>query len=183
MDQVAFAHAGASVGGATSPTAATSTTHYPKRVRIAAPFEEEAIMAMCRDLHSENGIFKLSESKVRGILQHAFQRKGGILGVIGPPDHLEAMIYMQMTSMWYTEDPCLEELYTYVCPEFRRSRNAVDLLHFSKWAAETSGLPLFIGVISNEQTERKVQLYQRQFSRPAGNFFLFNYHGNGAAAH
>ena len=139
-------------------------------------------MGLCRELHAENGIFKLSEDKVRGILRHAFNRKGGILGVIGEPGDIEAMIYVQFTSMWYTDDPCLEELYTYVRLQSRRSRNAVDLLQFSKWAAESSGLPLFIGVISNEQTERKVQLYQRQFSRPVGNFFLYNYR-NGAPAH
>ena len=132
-------------------------------------------MDLCRELHAENGIFGLSEDKVRGILRRAFTHQGGILGVIGTPGVIEAMIYIQMTSMWYTDDPCLEELYTFVRPKSRQSRDAVDLLHFSKWAAETSGLPLFIGVISNQQTERKVQLYQRQFSRPAGNFFLYNY--------
>ena len=181
MEQVAFSHTGLSACEDAQQAPHGPITHYPTRVRIAAPFEEGAIMGMCRELHAENGIFKLSENKVRHILGRAFNREGGILGVIGAPDHLEAMIYIQMSSMWYTDDSCLEELYTYVRPAFRRSRNAVDLLHFSKWSAETTGLPLFIGVISNEQTERKVQLYQRQFSRPAGCFFLFNY--NGAAAH
>ena len=177
MEQVACIHAGKSVCDEAKVTSGP-VTHYPKRVRIAAPQEEDAVMEMCRELHAENGIFKLSEDKVRGILGRAFRREGGILGVIGHPENPEAMIYMQMTSMWYTEDPCLEELYTFVRPQFRRSRNAVDLLHFSKWAAETANLPLFIGVISNEQTERKVQLYQRQFSNPAGSFFLFNYKRN-----
>lgn len=150
-------------------------TSYPKRVRLASPFEEEAIWAMCQELHAENGIFHLSEKKVRGVLSRAFRQEGGILSVIGPPEALEGMIYLQITSMWYSEDPCLEELYTFVRPQFRKSRNAVELLHFAKWSSESSNLPLFIGVISNEQTERKVQLYQRQFSRPAGNFFLYNY--------
>ena len=135
-------------------------------------------MEMCRELHAENGIFNLSEKKVRELLHRAFGRKGGILGVIGSPGQLEGMIYLLMSSMWYTDDPCWEELYTFVRPAYRRSRNAVDLLHFSKWAAEESGYPLFIGVISNKQTERKVQLYQRQFSQPAGNFFLFDPKGS-----
>lgn len=176
MEQVAYAHTGKTSCEEAVPSAPLGpVTHYPTRVRIATPFEEEEIWGLCRDLHAENGIFTLSEDKVRGVLRRAFNRQGGILGVIGKPGSLEAMIYIQMTAMWYTDDPCLEELYTYVQPQYRRSRNAVELLHFSKWSAETSGLPLFIGVISNEQTERKVQLYQRQFSRPAGNFFLYNY--------
>jgi hypothetical protein len=155
-----------------------SITNYPTRVRIADSLEEESIMGLCRELHAENGIFKLDEDKVRKLLRRAFDRQGGFLGVIGPVSQLEGMIYMQVTTMWYTDEPCLEELYTFVRPQFRRSRNAIDLLHFSKWCAETSNMPLFIGVISNEQTERKVQLYQRQFDKPAGNFFLYNY-GNG----
>lgn len=155
----------------------STSTPYPMQVRLAASYEEEAVMEMCRELHAENGIFSLAEEKVRALLQRAFNQQGGFLGVIGPPNKLEGMIYLQATAMWYTEDPCLEELYTFVRPEFRRSKNAVYLLHFSKWCAESSKLPLFIGVISNEQTERKVQLYERQFAKPAGCFFLYNYPG------
>jgi hypothetical protein len=151
------------------------STPRPQRVRIADPSEEDSVMELCRELHADNGIFTMSEDKVRGLLRRAFSRQGGILGVLGPPGKLEGMIYLLMSSMWYSDDPCWEELYTYVRPQFRRSRNAIDLLHFSKWASEESGFPLFIGVISNNRTERKVQLYQRQFSHPAGNFFLYNY--------
>jgi hypothetical protein len=150
-------------------------TQRPQRVRIADPSEEGSVMAMCRELHTENGIFNMSDNKVRGLLQRAFKREGGMLAVVGPPGRLEGMIYLLMSTMWYSDDPCWEELYTYVRPQFRRSRNAVELLHFAKWAAEQSGFPLFIGVISNKQTHRKIQLYQRQFDEPVGNFFLFNY--------
>lgn len=162
-------------------TPGPTTTPYPDAVRLPSASEEEAVMQMCRELHAENGIFSLAEHKVRSLLQRAFNQQGGFLGVIGRPDNLEGMIYLQVTSMWYTDDPCLEELYTFVRSDYRRSKNAVYLLHFSKWCAETTKLPLFIGVISNEQTERKVQLYQRQFSRPAGNFFLYD--PSGVASH
>jgi hypothetical protein len=175
MEQVAVAHTGTSIDEAATRRLTTKPTSYPKRVRIASPFEEESVFEMCRELHAENGIFNLSENKVRGVLEKAFKRQGGILGVIGIPGKLEAMIYIQMSSMWYTDDPCLEELYTFVRPTHRKSRNAIELLHFAKWSSESSGLPLFIGVISNEQTERKVQLYQRQFGNGAGNFFLYGY--------
>ena len=142
-----------------------TSTPYPGVVRVPLPYEEEAIMTLCRELHTENGIFSLDENKVRALLHKAFSLMGGFLGVIGPPDKLEGMIYLQVTSMWYTDDPCLEELYTFVRPDYRRSKNAVHLLHFSKWCAESSKMPLFIGIISDKQTERKVQLYQRQFGK------------------
>jgi hypothetical protein len=140
------------------------STQRPNRVRIADPSEEGSVMDMCRELHAENGIFKMSEEKVGGLLKRAFTRQGGILGVIGQPGKLEGMIYLLMSTMWYSDDTCWEELYTYVRPQYRKSRDALDLLHFAKWAAEQSGFPLFIGVISNEQTQQKVNMYQRQFA-------------------
>ena len=153
---------------------------YPGRVRIAERHDEDEVMALCRDLHIENGLFNLDESKVRGILKRAFDKEGGILGAIGPSGHIEGMIYMQVSTFWYTSQPCLEELFMYVAPQYRKTRNAIELMHFSKWCSEQSGFPLLIGVISNERTEGKVRLYQRQFDKPLGNFFLYS--GNGATA-
>ena len=130
-------------------------------------------MGLCRQLHDENGLLKMNEDKVRKQLRHAFDRKGGILGVIGEPGRLEAMIYMLVSGMWYSDDPILEELFAYVAPAYRKSRNAVELLHFAKWCSDESGFPLLIGILSNKDTEGKVKLYQRKFDRPAGNFFIY----------
>ena len=38
------------------------------------------------------------------------------------------------------------------------------------------GIPLIIGVLSNQRTEAKIRLYERQFGAPAGAFFLYNVH-------
>jgi hypothetical protein len=35
-------------------------------------------------------------------------------------------------------------------------------------------MPLLIGVLSNHRTEAKVRLYERQFGKPTGAFFLYN---------
>jgi hypothetical protein len=153
----------------TSPT----EIDYPQRVRIANAGDEEEIMALCRDLHNENGLFKMDDNKVRGMLRRAFNREGGILGAIGAPGAIEALIYILIGEFWYSTQPHLEELFTYVAPQYRKSKNATDLLRFSKWCVETTGLPLVIGVLSNKRTEGKVRLYERQFSKPAGNFFFY----------
>lgn len=147
---------------------------FPGRVHIGERKDEEELMALCRQLASENGMFAVNEDKVRAMLRKAFDRQGGILGVIGEPGKIEAMIYLHVISFWYSDKPVLEELFAYVGPKYRKSKNAVELMQFAKFCADDINLPLFIGVISNERTAGKVRLYQRQFATPVGNFFVYN---------
>ena len=146
---------------------------YPGRVRIADKGDEEELMELSRQLWKENGLFELNENKVRSMFRKAFNREGGILGVIGAPGSIEGMICMVISSFWYSDNPHLEELFNYVAPKYRKTRNAVELVAFAKWCSDESGFPLVIGVISNERTEGKVRLYQRQLDKPIGNFFFY----------
>ena len=148
-------------------------SEYPGRVRIANKEDEEEVMGLCRALHKENGLFTLNENKVRQTLHRAFDRQGGILGVIGPPGKIESMIYMLVSNFWYSDDAHLEELFAFTKVEFRKTKNSIDLINFAKWCSGESGMPLLIGIISNHRTEAKVRLYQRVFSKPIGNFFFY----------
>ncbi len=131
-------------------------------------------MAMCRMLHAENGLFDMSETRVRNVIKMALDRKGGILGVIGEPGQIEAMIFMLISQIWHSDQWHLEELFSYCRPEFRKSNNAKHLIKFAKRCADELDLPLIIGVISNDRTAQKVELYRRQFQKPAGAFFCYN---------
>ena len=146
---------------------------YPGRVHIAEQKDEEELMVLCRNLALENAMFPVSDDKVRAMLRRAFNREGGVLGIIGESGKIEGMIYMMVSTFWYSDKPYLEELFLYVSPEYRKSKNAIELMKFSKWCSDQSGFALVIGVISNEKTEGKVKLYQRQFFKPAGNFFFY----------
>ena len=147
---------------------------YVGRVRIIQKDEVEDVMRLCRQLHGENGIFKMSETKVRSMLDRAFDRQGGILAGIGPKGKLEGLLYLLLSSMWYSEDPHWEELFLFVDPECRKSRNAVELLRFGKWCTEQTNYPLFIGILSDASTARKEMLYERQLnSTGAGRFFIY----------
>ena len=88
---------------------------------------------------------------------------------------------MLVTTPWYSEEANLEELFIFVKPEHRKTKNAIELMNFAKWCSETSNLPLFIGVISNERTQGKVRLYKRQFSEPVGSFFVYKSNGRSGA--
>jgi hypothetical protein len=151
---------------------------YPGRVRIADKSDEEELMSLCRQLHAENGLFTLNEDKVRATLHSAFNREGGILGVIGDAGKIESMILMIVGYFWYSDEPHLEELYAFTSPPFRKTKNSVELIEFAKWASDVSGFPLVIGVMSNERTAAKVRLYQRKLQAPIGNFFWYKGSGD-----
>jgi hypothetical protein len=143
-------------------------------VRIALPQEEENVMELCRRLHSENGIFSLNEDKVRDNIRKCYERKGTIVGVIGEIGKLEACTCLCISDMHYTNDWHLMELWNYVAPEYRKSRNAEALIEFAKGCAEKMGIPLFTGIITETKLSGKVRLYRRRLGNPSGAFFIYN---------
>lgn len=130
-------------------------------------------MEICRALHEENGLFTMSDDKVLGMLRKAFKKQGAIIGVLGPPGHIEGAIYLAISDYWYSNDWHLSELFSFVLPQYRKSNNAKELITFAKRCSDEIRIPLVIGVISNERTEGKVRLYQRQLDKPAGAFFVY----------
>jgi len=149
-------------------------TDAPSRVRFAERCDLDDVLFLCRELHAENGLFEMSDDRVRDVLMSHYDRTGGMIGVIGEPGCLEGAIVMRMSTMWYSDQTVLEELFSFVLPEFRRSNNAKDLIDFAKRCAEAIGVPLMIGIISNHRTAAKVELYRRRLGAPAGAFFVTN---------
>lgn len=149
----------------------------PARVRFADRCDLDELMFLCRELHAENAMLDINEDKVRAMLMSHFNRTGGVIGVIGQPGGLEGAIVMHMSQMWYSDQWLLEELFSFVLPEYRRSNNAKDLIDFAKYCAKLIGVPLLIGILSNKRTEAKIGLYRRRLGQPAGAFFVANAEG------
>ena len=141
-------------------------------VRLATPADEDGIMSMCRELHAENGPHPLDEDKLRDMLRRAFDRQGGIVAVIGPPDDLRGCIYLSLEPVWFSQDYQLSELFNFVRPEHRRSGYAKALILYAKQCADALGIDLMIGVLSNIRMEAKVRLYGRLVPK-AGEFFVY----------
>jgi hypothetical protein len=78
--------------------------------------------------------------------------------------------------MWYSDDEVLEERAIFIHPDYRSAKGgrARRLCEFTKLTADTLGVPLIIGVLSNHRTKGKIRLYERQFGEPSGAFFLYN---------
>lgn len=131
-------------------------------------------MRLCRMLHEENGMFSMSEVKVREIVRRSFERQGGILAVVGEPSKIEGMILMILSTFWYSDDWHLEELFSYVHPEHRKSGNASALIDYAKLCSDEIGIPLIIGALSHARTVAKVRLYRKALGEPIGAFFAHN---------
>jgi hypothetical protein len=143
-------------------------------VRIATREDEDGVLEMCRRLHTENGLFTLNENKVRDTIRKCYDAKGTIVGVIGPPGGLEASTCLSISDTHYTDDWHLVELWNYVIPECRKSRNAEALIEFGKSCSDRMGIPLFTGIITEKSLAGKVRLYRRRLGNPTGAFFVHN---------
>ena len=128
-------------------------------------------------MHAESGMQPLDEEAARETFDLAFDRKGGILGVIGPQGDIRGMLGLLITRFWFTRDRHLEEIFNFVRPDCRQGTPyAEQLISFAKMCAKVPeiNLPLIIGVLTNRRVEGKVKLYQRQLGVPSGAFFVYN---------
>jgi hypothetical protein len=140
-------------------------------VRKATPKDRPSIMEMCAENHRDNGQFSLSLRKVEATVDKAFNGGGAVIGVVGS-GQVEGLILLEIGQFWYTDDWCLEEKENYVRPQYRKSTHAKDMIRFGKRCSDELGIPLVIGVVSNERTRAKMELYRRELGDSVGGYFF-----------
>lgn len=143
-------------------------------VRLAQRDDEDALLEHSRMLWRENGLFSYSEAKARDLMRRAFDRQGGIIGVLGPSGAPEASIYLSLIQPYYSDDWQLTELWNYVMPpRHHRGGHAKKLIEFAKGCSDQMKIPFVIGILSDQRVEAKARLYGRQLE-PGGVFFVHN---------
>ena len=145
-------------------------------IRIGTPDDIHDMMDIAMNASEENGFIKASQDRMLQELWSALNQHYGLMGIIGNPgQRAEGAVLLRVGQMWYSDSPVLEEKAIFIRPEFRMAKGcrARRLCEFSKQVADTLGMPLIIGVLSNHRTEGKVKLYERQFGKPSGAFFLY----------
>lgn len=152
----------------------------PENVRAACPADEDALIDLCRELHTENAAFSLDIDKVREIIQQAikpppYHNTIRCIGVIGEPKGpLEGAIHLVGQQDWYSSEWALFEVFNFVPTRYRKgTTNARDLVAWAKGMADALSMKLLIGIVSNQRTEAKVRLYSRLLGPPAGAFFFY----------
>ena len=150
-------------------------------IRKATPFDAPEIWRLFLQVHRENGLFTIDPSKVTGLLDRALHPERipawdtgprAQIGVIGPYGRLEALVFLLISSFWYSSELHLEELLVYVDPECRKSRHAIVCIDWMKKLADELKIPLLTGIISKDRTAAKIRLYDRQLPR-IGAFYLY----------
>jgi GNAT superfamily N-acetyltransferase len=146
-------------------------------VRIGTPADVHPMMDLAMQACDENGFVDPNPKKLLAEIWPALNLENGIVGIIQDEGSgLEGAILLRVGTMWYSDAQVLEEKAIFIHPDYRSAKGgrARRLCEFSKRAADGLGIPLIIGVLSNHRTEAKVRLYERQFGKPSGAFFLYN---------
>lgn len=147
------------------------------KIRTGTPEDVDAVMEIALSACDENGFVSPNPEKLLGEIWPALNRDKGIIGIIGTENgSVEGAVLLRIGTMWYSDQEVLEEKAIFIHPDFRSAKGgrARRLCEFSKQVADSLGIPLIIGVLSNHRTEAKVRLYERQFGKPSGAFFLYN---------
>lgn len=149
------------------------------KVRTGTPEDVDDIMELALSACEENGFVEPNPRKLLAEIWPALNLDRGLVGVIGEIGKKpEGAVLLRIGTMWYSDHHVLEEKAIFIHPEFRSAKGgrARKLCEFSKQVSDSLGIPLIIGVLSNNRTEAKVRLYERQFGKPSGAFFLYNAH-------
>lgn len=130
-------------------------------------------MRLFKVMWTECGLFSLDEDCVVETFNRAVKNREGVIGLIkGPSGDIRAMLCLLITRYYYTRQFHLEELWNFVSPDFRKTNYADTLLKYADHCQKSLGIPLVIGVLTNERMEAKVRKYRRHFGMPAGAFFV-----------
>ena len=146
-------------------------------VRIGTPDDVHPMMDLAMQACDENGFVDPNPQKLLAEIWPALNLHDGLVGIIQDEgNRLEGAILLRIGTMWYSDAPVLEEKAIFISPDYRSAKGgrARRLCEFSKRMSDELDLPLVIGVLSNHRTEAKVRLYERQFGKPSGAFFLYN---------
>ena len=146
-------------------------------IRIATPEDVDDVMNLAMSACEENGFVNPNPTKLLAEIWPALKQDHGLVGVIGEVGgRPEGAILLRIGKMWYSDDDVIEEKAIFIHPDYRNAKGgrARRLCEFSKKVSSELGIPLMIGVLSNNRTEAKVRMYQRIFGEPSGAFFLYN---------
>jgi hypothetical protein len=146
------------------------------QIRLATPDDLDEVMRIALAATDENAFLPPNPRKMLNDIWPALNRDHGFMGAIGKPGGMiEGVILLRIGTMWYSDVEIIEEKAIYIHPDYRTARGgrAKRLSDYAKWLSDELHMPLIIGVLSNERTEAKVKLYQRQFGPAAGAFWLY----------
>lgn len=142
-------------------------------MRLCGPQDIPALVEFTRQGYDEGaGFLPFDQDKVAWWLARAIGKHlvivaetdaGTLMGALALDD--EAPRYSSAVALW--------DIGFYVLPQHRRSRAAAMLRDAAKAIAADMGLPLFLGVMSGVDLDRKAKFFTRGGFRPVGAVYLW----------
>ena len=91
------------------------------KVRVGVTEDLEPVMKMAEMVCKENGISQPNMGKIFADIWPSLHREHGLVGVIGEMgEELEGFVLLRVGTMWYSDEPILEEKTVFVHPKFRK---------------------------------------------------------------
>ena len=146
---------------------------------LAGPDDLDEVMTLALLACDDNALTNPNPVKLLQDIWPALIRENGLLAAIGEPGgRMEGIILLRISEMWYSDDLILDEKAIFIHPDYRQAAGgrARRLAAFAKKTSDTLGIPLVIGVLSNQRTKAKVRMYMREFGEPAGAYWIYNGH-------
>ena len=146
------------------------------QIRLATPDDVHEIMKLAILGCEEAGISNLNQMALLEDVWPALNIDGGLVGIIGKPDgDIEGFVLLRTGTRWYSNNLIIEEKLIFVHPDYRNAKGgrARRLCEFSQKASDALGLPLIIGVLSDIRTEAKIRMYERQFGKQTGAYWVY----------
>jgi len=149
-------------------------------VRTATMADKPQLMEMGRLFMTDNGVTDCEDELLSAALDVALFQQGGIIGVIGAPGGvIEAMVCLAISKLFWTRKMHLDEVMSFVRPEFRKPDGHADALIDFSIRCSSPDCPLVTTIFTNKKTQGKVQLYRRRMGCPTAITFSFNHNLGG----
>lgn len=146
------------------------------KLRLGTPDDMREIMDLAIMAAVENGATSAKQVLLAKAIYPKLELQHGLIGCIGKSGgKIEGMVVLQIGTLFYSDEPCLEELVLFVHPDYRSAKGgrARKLCEFSKSAADKLGMPLIIGVFSSISTQQKCKLYERVLGPASGQYWIY----------
>jgi GNAT superfamily N-acetyltransferase len=141
-------------------------------LKLCEPADLAALLELARLGHAESAAFlPFDTNKVLWWALHAIERHL-VIGAETEAGELAGALALDDEPPRYSSARSLWDIGFYVRPEHRGSRAAVMLRDAAIAIAADMGLPLFMGVTSGTDLERKGKFFTRAGFQPIGAFFL-----------
>ncbi|WP_376956412.1 GNAT family N-acetyltransferase (plasmid) [Azospirillum sp. A26] len=131
-------------------------------IRYATAGDIPAVEDLLRLMHAEIGMAPPDEEKARAVVARCFDRgTGAVLVACAEDGAIVGTLGMVFDQFWYTTAWHLQEMWTFVHPDHRRSTHAKDLLLNALETARKVKVPFVAAVFTDQRTEGKRRLFAR----------------------